>query len=286
MFRINKYITLDLQNGKTVILLGGIKFLLCKGVFVNINSNIVKQGHNTIDEIIDDESKLAFVPLDPEEEFWVHCSNLQAWEENNYDSTMLHSNIAFPLLEELVGLGDPLAKRVFKDEVVRRLFMDYTPTIVYLLKHEYLSLFTDEELELIMLEVKKKNYICDKGVLDMLFINDDFDEDPPIDRLNLRTMIFFIEHPHLNLFELLIKYADSYFSRYHHWIIKFLDHLYKSCPELFEDKINLFLKKGYSLLPPRRIGKKESGMNLFDFSKMNKFTIVLYTRYLRDMKFN
>ena len=37
--------------------------------------------------------------IDPETEFWGHCSNLEAWAENNYDTRFLHRNLAFPLLK-------------------------------------------------------------------------------------------------------------------------------------------------------------------------------------------
>ena len=39
--------------------------------------------------------------INSEMEFWAHCSNIQAWAENNYDTQMLHSNLSFPLLKKL-----------------------------------------------------------------------------------------------------------------------------------------------------------------------------------------
>ncbi len=50
----------------------------------------------------------------PIKEFWGHCSNLQAWAEYGYDTRLLHPNLAFPLLEKLATVGDPIAKKVFK----------------------------------------------------------------------------------------------------------------------------------------------------------------------------
>jgi len=221
MFRINKYITLDLRNGKTVILLDNSEFLLCTGVFINVDTKSGQLEHDSIDEIIDDEDMRTFVSISPEEEFWVHCSNLQAWNENNYDTTLLHSNIAFPLLKGLVRLGDPRAKKTFKDELVKRLLSDYAPTIVFLLRCGYLDHFTDEEFEVLLSEVRKKTYTLDKRVLDMMFVGDDFDEVPPLERFKMRAILFLIEHPKLNLLGLLMKFGRYYLKDYYPWIFKF-----------------------------------------------------------------
>ena len=56
----------------------------------------------------------------PEEEFWGYCSNLQTWVEHDYDTRLLHSNIAFPLLGRISRAGDKqaskyLSKRLVKD---------------------------------------------------------------------------------------------------------------------------------------------------------------------------
>ena len=281
MFKINKYLALDLQKGKTVILLEGSEFLICKAVFVDINGNMEELVYDTIDEVVDDESNRVFLSINPEEEFWVHCSNLQAWVENNYDTALLHSNIAFPLLEGLVGLGDPLAKRKFKDEVVKRLVLDYTPTILYLLKGGYLSMFTDEEFEFLLSEISGKIYSLDKRVLDMVFISDDFDEIPPIDRFSIRAIKFSSDHPSLNLLELIIRFGNLYYESFSSWIIKFLDRIVRKKPEFFREKIDLFLKKGYINLPIKK--KSLEDVDQLDFSEMDDFSIILYNRYFRDM---
>lgn len=40
--------------------------------------------------------------------------------ENNYDTRLLHRNIAFPLLKKLTDAEDPLAKKVFRKEIIKR----------------------------------------------------------------------------------------------------------------------------------------------------------------------
>lgn len=287
MFRINKYITLELRNGKTVSFMDNSEFLICKAA--NINSYLRDLAYGSIDKTIEDLDMRSFVSLSQEEEFWVHCSNLQAWNENNYDTRFLHSNLAFPLLEELVRLSDPKALEVFKDEIVKKLKSNHMPTVINLLQSGYLDKFTDEEFEILLSEVKDKNYTYeintqDKVVLDMMFIGDDFDEVPPVERFKTRTILFLIEHPILNLFELLIKFGCYYFKDYYPWIFKFFDRLKKKKPIFFENKVKQLFKKGDLVLP-----KKFTNSNLYeqrlDYSEMDEFSKVFYTRYLRDFNF-
>ena len=68
------------------------------------------------------------VGLSPEDEFWGHCSNLQAWVENNYDTRLLHRNLAFPLLKKLTTVGDAKAKKKFSQEATER-FKSRSPTV-------------------------------------------------------------------------------------------------------------------------------------------------------------
>lgn len=53
---------------------------------------------NDLEQRIDPED----IGVTKEQEFWGHCSNLQAWAENNYDSRLLHNNLAFPLLRKFI----------------------------------------------------------------------------------------------------------------------------------------------------------------------------------------
>jgi len=84
--------------------------------------------------------------ISPETEFWGHCSNIQAWYENSYATNLLHRNLAFPLLKALVNIGDPLAKKVFKEEIAVRFESGYPSVVLYLIKQGYLDYLNDEEL--------------------------------------------------------------------------------------------------------------------------------------------
>ena len=88
---------------------------------------------------------ITYTEITPETEFWGHCSNLQTWVENYYDSRLLHSNLAFPLLKALVEAGDQEAKKVFKDEIAER-FAQGTPNVkLFLFNNSYLEFLNQEE---------------------------------------------------------------------------------------------------------------------------------------------
>jgi len=81
-----------------------------------------------------------------EEEFWAHCSSLQAWEESGYDARLLDMRLAFPILKELAKLGDRKARQKFKDEIYRRFTSGYAPVAIYLVEEGYLEFLTEEEM--------------------------------------------------------------------------------------------------------------------------------------------
>jgi len=55
--------------------------------------------------------------------------------------------LSFPLLKKLTDAGDPLAKKVFKDEILLRLSSNYPNVMLFLLEGGYLKYFTIEELK-------------------------------------------------------------------------------------------------------------------------------------------
>ncbi|TFG12358.1 MAG: DNRLRE domain-containing protein [Promethearchaeota archaeon] len=163
---INHYITLKLEYGRTFIYVNGKRFVQCIRLVLNIQKNEIP----LYDEIesIDEAAEVyqnhiyqnrivrglmaAPVPdqshnITPEQEFWGHCSNLQAWVENNYDTRILMSNISFPLLRELSKAGDPVARRVYKEEIALRLESGYRSVVQYILAQGYLGEFSSDEFE-------------------------------------------------------------------------------------------------------------------------------------------
>jgi len=157
-FEINEYITLKLIGKETRIYINNKYFQQCKFLLLNIPEKKIEdiEDLNSIDEISEylDKSlepilnnKQIEYNITPEEEFQGHCSNLQAWYENEYDTRLLHRNLAFPLLKELTEAGDPLAKKVFKEEIASRLGEGYEPVITYLIDNNYLKYFDKDECE-------------------------------------------------------------------------------------------------------------------------------------------
>jgi len=153
-FRVNDFIELKLKNSKTIIYVNGIEFKQCKYILLNIKKNNIPKYDdiNSIDDAIILHKSLqgeTRYNITPEEEFKGHCSNLQVWVENDYDTRLLHSNLSFPLLKELVSVGDKLAQKVFKDEIAMRVEDGNDTTILYLLKEGYLIDYNKEEMEVI-----------------------------------------------------------------------------------------------------------------------------------------
>ena len=167
--KVNEYITVRLEYGKTYIYVNGKRFIQC----IRLILNIPKEDVEIYDEInsIDEAAKLysdnlfqnrlvrgpMAVPLrnqmhdvTAEQEFWGHCSNIQAWVEHDYDTRILMSNISFPLLRVLSQAGDPLAKKVFKEEIALRLESGYPSVVQYLINQGYISHFTPSEFKSIL----------------------------------------------------------------------------------------------------------------------------------------
>lgn len=154
-YKINDFLKLSLESGNTNIYVGGKLFKQCKYLFLNIPvaKNADYNEIESIDEAADklDHSMESGNPkkyqLPPDVEFWGHCSNLQAWFENAYDTRLLHSNLAFPLLRALGEAGDPLAQKVFKQAIIQRFAYGYPGVVQYLLTENYLEYLDENEIK-------------------------------------------------------------------------------------------------------------------------------------------
>ena len=153
-FKINDYITLKLDNNKTFIYVKGERFKQCKYLLLNIKIDEITflDEIDSVDEaaakLDNNLNRVDYVEIPPEVEFWGHCSNLQVWVEYDYNTRLLHSNLAFPLLKELAIVGDPIAKKVFKEEIAYRLSSKYLPVIRYLIEGGYIEFLNEEELKI------------------------------------------------------------------------------------------------------------------------------------------
>ena len=166
-FKVNEHITLKLEEEGTSIYVDGECFEQCRFLMLDIPLKEVEK----FDEIksIDDAADIlgwteerqegVEYDIDPETEFWGHCSNLQAWAENKYDTRILHRNLAFPLLKKLTEIGDAKAKVVFKEEIGKR-FQEGNQTVRRFLTVEgYLDYLNKEEFEALFSESLISDYI-------------------------------------------------------------------------------------------------------------------------------
>jgi hypothetical protein len=165
VFKINKFLSLKFEENQTRVYVNGEYFRQCIRLFLNIPFEQMEDYNeiNSIDEAVDLDKQLSLWEnqvlkgspatrvqmehsITPEEEFRGHCSNLQAWYENKYDTRILYHNLAFPLLKALADVGDPLAKKRFKDEIFQRFKSNYPSVILFLIEASFLKSFTKEEL--------------------------------------------------------------------------------------------------------------------------------------------
>ncbi len=159
-FKVNKYISLKLEEDQTNIYINNERFIHCKHLLLNIPTNDLK-NYKEIDSI-DEAARVLYksqeegkFKISPKVEFWGHCSNLQVWTENDYDTRILHSNLAFPLLKKLAEVGDPLAIKVFKKEIVKRFKTRFIPVTFYLIQNGYLNHLSKKELDYIKDGIRK-----------------------------------------------------------------------------------------------------------------------------------
>jgi len=161
-FRVNNHIKLKLEGGRTNIYVNNRVFSQCMYLLLNIPVNRI-EDYDEIDSIDEAAEKLdrsmegrhgRGSKISPEEEFMGHCSNIQAWAENGYDTRILHRNLAFPLLKRLAAVGDPLAKKVFKEEIAIRYASGHPTVINFLTQNGYLKYLSADEFEIILEDIR------------------------------------------------------------------------------------------------------------------------------------
>ncbi|MFX1572018.1 MAG: leucine-rich repeat domain-containing protein [Promethearchaeota archaeon] len=157
-FKINQYLKLKLESGRTNIYVNNSRFIQCMYLLINIPVDKIEEYDEieSIDEAsvkLDRSMERNHRKVPPETEFWGHCSNIQAWADNEYDTRILHRNIAFPLLKALVDAGDPIARRKFKEEIAIRYATGHPTVIRYLTQNGYLYYLTEEEFESMLIDI-------------------------------------------------------------------------------------------------------------------------------------
>ncbi len=272
-YTLNDYLELKLENGHTSIYVNNVLFTQCKYLLLNISKDDIgiTEKIDSIDqaaEILDSSMELDPLirkTLTPEEEFIGHCSNLQVWVENEYDTRILHNKLAFPLLKKLTEAGDLLALRVFKEEIVKRFESGYINTAQFFLYNGYLNSFTIEELKYVFdqsgsklidnillqlrdsLESSLDNYKIIKNLIDLiLFIDLKYGNnylfevcESLSENLRLQFVRFVILH--LNYKEF-INYTIPY-GRFYTYFEQFVDYVYENFSHIVD--LFKFLDSGF-----------------------------------------
>ncbi len=182
-FKINDFLSLKLQNNRTNIYVKNRVFTQCMYLLLNIPVDRIRDFDpiDSIDEaaeVLDRslEGSRSQHLITPEEEFVGHCSNIQVWAENDYDTRILHRNLAFPLLKRLSDVGDPIAKKKFKEEIALRYSSGHSTVIMFLSHNGYLKYLGSEELECLLddnkLPILEEVSIGFKRILDSVEDND------------------------------------------------------------------------------------------------------------------
>jgi hypothetical protein len=159
-FKINNFLSLRLEDGRTHIYVKNRRFQQCMYLLLNIPVNRVEDydGMDSIDEIAENLDRSLEHTRDstrhemiaPEEEFVGHCSNLQVWTECEYDTRILHRNLALPLLKRLAEVKDPIATKKFKDEIALRYASGHPTVMTYLTNNGYLKYLDSEEIKCLL----------------------------------------------------------------------------------------------------------------------------------------
>jgi len=154
-FTVNEYLSLKLEGNRTFIYVKGKRFRQCMRLVFHIPINEVEKYDriDSIDEALELYYRLTGrlihdedypLELTPEQEFRGHCSNIQVWVENDYDTRLLHSNLAFPLLEALAREGLERAKQLLKYEIMKR-FESGSINVLLMLTEKKYTYYLDAE---------------------------------------------------------------------------------------------------------------------------------------------
>lgn len=179
-FIINKFIKLKLEDEKTIIYVNNERFDQCKILLLDIpiEETTSLEDIESIDDVaqrlnrsLEHENEKQYA-VPPEIEFWGHCSNLQVWCENNYNTKLLYRNLAFPLLKKLMEVGDKVAERVFKEEIAIRFRKGNDTVKKYLRVQGYLEYLAHEEFCSLFYGVKFNSFSELLGILNINFITD------------------------------------------------------------------------------------------------------------------
>ncbi|MFX1235213.1 MAG: GTP-binding protein [Promethearchaeota archaeon] len=153
IYKINELVDLRLIGNRTYIFVNNRRLIVCAFLLINIPKDRIHDYDDirSIDEAAEssDTTPPFYYRITPEEEFRAHCSNIQAFFENGLNTDILHTNIAFPLLKELVRQGFQPAEKVFKEEIAKRFNEGTYNSRRFLYLRGYLNYLSKEEKQVL-----------------------------------------------------------------------------------------------------------------------------------------
>ncbi len=87
--------------------------------------------------------------FDPEVVFYFHYLYLKLWADSEYNAELIHRYDAFQLLESLYYAKDPIARKVFRGEIVKRFLSGKVYVVNFLFPH-YASWLSCEDIKYII----------------------------------------------------------------------------------------------------------------------------------------
>ncbi|MHA1486982.1 MAG: hypothetical protein ACTSSC_07390 [Promethearchaeota archaeon] len=290
--KINENLTLKLENRITNLYVNGKRFRQCKRLVLNILKEDIPRYEeiDSIDEAANVynehlyRNKIVTGPMatpvpnqrhdiTPEQEFWGHCSNIQVWVENDYDTRILMSNLSFPLLRELAKLGDPKAKKVYKEEIALRLESGYPSVVQYLIIQGYLGEFSPSEFHTILESNNLIKKLSDDPKVLTLFLISGLYYFPTLTE-NITLWILKLPNgkeiiisvvqfkPKTATYKPWIMYIPRYLFSLKETLVNFLEHIDENTNsdisdilQAIEQQIQYYHSEGYLVKPPKEEGR-------------------------------
>ncbi|MHA1763974.1 MAG: hypothetical protein ACTSYC_09510, partial [Promethearchaeota archaeon] len=182
--RGKEVLTVKLIDGKSRIFIDDEELMVCSFVPLAIPEKELPKFKDmeSINDIIDhlDHSieyygSEAWEGLSVEEreelDFFVNCSNLQAWVEHDYNTRLLDYRLSFPILKKLAEKGDWYARVRFKEELIERFrkgskevkeFIVESYDLLEELGEEFYSMYEPNTAEVLKAVDKNKNYYAEE----------------------------------------------------------------------------------------------------------------------------
>jgi hypothetical protein len=154
---INKFLTLRFEYGSTMVYINGRKFKLFKNLESLYSFKMISYPSQRKEKLTKKQLKAA------EEKFLLNCSKMKRWVEEDYNYQLLNGMSAFNILKKLCEIGDLLAKRVFRKEIISAFKSDNTSIAKDLKRGGFLNYINQKEMR----DLLTNRYIIEEKELNL-----------------------------------------------------------------------------------------------------------------------